>query len=144
MQVLIGSNEDKIGKVVANWYAYQLQLPVDDIISNPFSIIGWTDGNKIVAAALFMGYNGHAVEVHFYGPGQFNRKTLSDALHFVFKGLNCKVLMAKVKIDNTIKKIVPRVGFTYRAVIPNYYGPDKNDSAILYTIQYEQAKKWIR
>ena len=76
MQVLIGSNKDKIGNIVVNWYAYQLQLTVSDLLDNPFSIIGWTDGNKIVAASLLMGYNGHAVEAHFYGPGKFNRQVI--------------------------------------------------------------------
>lgn len=144
MQVLVGSNKDKIGNIVVNWYAYQLQLTVSDILDNPFSIIGWSDGNKIVAASLLMGYNGHVVEAHFYGPGKFNRQVISDTFKFVFYGLKCKTLITKVKIDNNVKKIVPRLGFKYRAVIPNYYGESSKDAAILYTIQYDSAKKWIR
>lgn len=141
MQVLAGTHEDELGQTIANWHSQQLKRPV----TPPYCAMGFVNDNKPVASAIFNGYTGSAIEIHFFGPNQLNKSVIKAIGNYVFGQLCCNVAIVKLRRNHpTLKKYLPRIGFKYLCVIPQYFGPSKSEDAILYSITREAAKRWYK
>lgn len=140
MFILCGNHTNKEGLAIANWFEQNQKLPV----TPPYSAICWSTEYKIVAAAIFNDYNGSSVEIHFNGPNGLTRSIIGGIVNYVFVQLKCNILLARVPRSSAFKSYLPRIGFKYLAIIPNYFGPkDKKDDCILYVLNKNSAEKWI-
>ena len=137
---LIGTANDEIGQKIGQWFADKKQMPV----TAPYTAICWFKNQQPVAAALFNGYNGSSIEGHFYGPNNLTRFVISSTYKYVFEGLKCNVFIAIVPRTNAFKKLLPRMGFKYLIVIPKYFGDTKAQDGIMFAINAQQARKWIK
>ena len=141
IQKFTGTSSDEIGIKVASWFAERQKHPV----TPPYSTICWFKDQKPVAAVLFNDYTGSSVELHYHGPSYGNRMILKDMFQYVFGQLKCNILIAKIPRDHVVlKNMLPRLGFKYLAVIPQYFGPEKKDDAIMYIMKKEFVAKWVK
>ena len=142
MKVLYGVSSNEVGVRIAEWFANQQNKP----IYPPYSNIIWFKDDKPVGAVLFNDYTGSSIEVHFHLPGLLNREVLSIVAKYVFDQSKCNTLIGRIHRKNkALLNVINRLGFKYLAVIPQYFGPDKQDDAILYYTNKEMFyNKWVR
>ena len=134
-QILIGKD-----KYVIDWVASQLQEPVNGGIG-----VGVVENNLLVGGMVFHDYNGSNIEMTCFGPGCLNRRILSWLFNYVFMELGCNRLSVKTKRSNKrVLKLANRLGFTYEATLKQFFGPDKNDDAILFKMDLISASRWMR
>jgi RimJ/RimL family protein N-acetyltransferase len=116
------------------------------VFNGPYTAIGFVDDvGNLRGGALFNNYNGSNVEVSVYAPGLAARGLIRACMHYVFVQLGCNRMTARTRKDNrTAQKMLPRMGFKYEATLQLYYGPQKNDAAVLYWISRDDAlKRWL-
>ena len=144
MYAVASSNREELGLALGAWFAEHQQLP----LTPPYTIIAWfktPTSEEPVAAAVFNDYTGSSIEFHFYGPRQINRTILSTVGDYVFNQLKCNIFIAKIpRKHKQLKQILPKIGFKYLTVIPQYYGPDKQEDAIMYYYKRENMGKWVK
>ena len=141
MLKITGTSLDSVGKMIGEWFSVKTDLNV----SGAYSAIGWVKDGKIVAAALFNDYTKFSIEVHFFGPGFLNRKTIGDIMKYVFLQIGCSTLIAKVdRKGDEFKEFVSRIGFKYLCVIPKYFGTTKDKDAIMFYASQDMVKRWIK
>lgn len=137
MRLLFGQD-----KYVADVVGFGLGV----VFSGPYVAIGFMDdGGNVRGGAIFNHYNGSNVEVTVYAPKMAARGLIRAVLHYVFVQLKCNRLTARTRRDNKLaQKSLMRLGFKFEANLPLYYGPNKNDAAILYRMDRETAlKRWL-
>ena len=111
----------------------------------PFQALAFSYDDKIKAAFLFNDYTIGNIEIHIWAPGAISRLKWRYILNYVFNQLKCSRLTAKFEPTNdTLKKILPRLGFEYEATLKHYYGPRDEQSALVYRVDRNQAAKWIK
>lgn len=127
---------------VAEWVGTNLQKP----ISAPYTAIGWqNERGELVAGAVFNDFNGSNIEVTIYGPGHMTPDKLRAGFRYVFGQLKCNRLSATTERRNKpMLRLYQRLGFTFEAVRPQYYGPHKRNDGILYVITPERAARWMQ
>jgi len=112
----------------------------------PYSSIGFLDDTGHVrGGAIFNNYNGSNIEVTVYAPNMATRGMIRAVMHYVFVQLGCNRMTARTRRNNkAAQKALPRMGFKYEATLQLYYGPGKNDAAVLYWIDRETAiERWL-
>jgi RimJ/RimL family protein N-acetyltransferase len=115
-------------------------------ISPPYTAIGFLDdAGSIRGGAIFNNYNQSNIEVTVYAKNIATRGMIRAVMHYVFVQLNCNRLTARTRKSNKVaQKMLPRMGFKYEATLQLYYGPDKNDAAVLYWIDRQTAlERWL-
>jgi RimJ/RimL family protein N-acetyltransferase len=116
----------------------------------PFTAIGFTrDEKELCFGALYNCWNGSNIEITLYGPkagnGLGNRLILATIFRYPFRQLKATRLTAKTKRSNaTMKKIMPRMGFVFEGTQKRFFGPNREDDALLFAMFPEQAEKWMR
>jgi hypothetical protein len=126
---------------IADWVAESLGV----ILYPPFTAIGAVDEFGIFrGGAVFNEYNGFDVSVTIAGDGIITRGNWRSVIDYVFNQSGCLHMSAKTRRSNKlVQSIAPRLGFKFVAVLPQYYGPDKADDAIMYRLSRADAyKKW--
>lgn len=114
------------------------------VISPPFVAIGIVDDDKLRGGMVFDGYNGSNIEITLYAPGSLKRGIIRGGLHYVFVQSGVLRLSARTKRSNkAMCRILPRLGFKFEAVLPQYFGPQRGDDAVLYRMTREDAARWI-
>lgn len=136
----IGTSQDLNGVFIGNWFATRIGKP----ITPPYTAIGWGINGNLIAGVLFNDYTGSQIEAHIYGSGKITRRAIRRVFNYVFNELNCNVLRAKPEAKNEkLIELLPRLGFSFEAVLGKYYGPLKENDAIVFKLEREQAKKWL-
>jgi RimJ/RimL family protein N-acetyltransferase len=116
------------------------------MFSGPYVAIGFLDDSGAVkGGAVFNNYNGSNIEVTVYAPRMAARGLIRAVLHYCFVQLGCNRLTARTRRNNKLaQKSLLRMGFAFEASLPLYYGPNKNDAAILYRMDRKTAlKRWL-
>ena len=137
MRLLFGQD-----KYVAECVGYGLGT----VFSGPYVALGFLDDTGTVrGGAIFNNYNGSNIEVTVYAPKMAARGLIRAVLHYAFVQLKCNRLSARTRKNNKLaQKSLLRMGFVSEAKLPLYYGPNKNDAAILYRMDRETAlKRWL-
>ena len=139
MEMLIGTDQDKIGQMAADWVK-QLN---GNVLCAPYSVIVWAKDGKPVDLALFHTYIGSSIELHLHAPGGLTRRMLRGIYNYVFEQLKCNVMIGKPKRDNIkLLKILTRMQFKYLATIPMYYGPTRDQDAVLHYTTKDKFSRW--
>ena len=138
----MGNSLDKVGQGIGNWYAGKVKNPIFE----PYSAIGFLDtSGTLQGAAIFNNYNGANIEMHFYGPKCITRSNFRFVLAYIFNELSCvRITVLPPRSNKAMLKILPRLNFTYETVLRSYYGPKKQDDAIVYRMTSIEASKWIK
>ena len=140
MEFLVGAHVDNVGIEIARWLSDKQKLP----IIPPYSAICWFKDQNPVAAALFTEYTGSSIKGHFYGPNLLTKQVMANTYRYVFNQLGCSVFIAQIPRNNKFKKLLPRMGFKYIAVVPNYFGHTKDGDAIMYALKRDAANRWMK
>lgn len=137
MRLLFGQSE-RVGGLLAG--------ALDTVFTGPYEAIGFVDDeNRLRGGVVFNNYNGSNIEISVYAPKMAARGLIRAVLHYVFVQLRCNRLTARTRKNNKLaQRSLARLGFTFEAALPLYYGPEKNDTAILYRMERNVAmNRWI-
>lgn len=136
MRLLFGQSE-YVGQAMAG--------ALGTVFAGPYEAIGFVDdAGRLRGGALFNNFNHSNIEVTVYAPNLATRGMIRAVMHYAFVQLGCNRMTARTRKDNkTAQKMLPRMGFKYEATLQLYYGPQKNDAAVLYWISRDEAlKRW--
>lgn len=143
MRIITADSNSKLGPIIADWYNKKIKTN----IAPPYSLIGVIDDNFDIKGAIFFDnyYENGNVDIHLYVPGCFTRKNIKFVNNYVFNELKCIRLTARVERKNKkLLKILPRLGYKYEATLKCYFGPHKENDAIIYVLRDKkcQAQKY--
>lgn len=136
MQIITGQDD-----FVANWISEKLNQP----IIPPYIAIGFARGEELDAAAVFNDYNKTNVEITVYGPGCLTRETIGYLFDYAFRQLGVMRITARTRRGNAdMRKLLPRLGFSYEGTAKRYFGKEKADDALLFALFPDAARKWMQ
>lgn len=118
---------------------------IGDFFSPPYVCIGFSrDGHSLCGGALFNNWTGSNMEVSIYGPGALTRYAMGVGCRYCFKQMKANRITAKTRRSNRLMKaLLPRLGFVFEGTQKQYYGPTRNDDALLFALFPEAAEKWM-
>lgn len=130
-------------RAIADWAA--AQMPGLNFYS-AYSAFGISDGDTIIGAAIFSDYYpGGNVELTYLGPGTLSRNILREMGLYVFGDLQAARITAKTPRRNAVvKKLLPRAGFDFECIQKRYYGPLRDDDALVYSFPVTKAERWLK
>lgn len=115
-------------------------------ISGHYTAIGVlsTEG-RLVGGIVFHGFNGSTIEMTAYCPNTMKRGVIRGIAHYVFVQLGCNRMYARTRRSNkAMCKMFPKIGFSFKCVLEQHFGPKKSDDAVLYSISKDVAlKRWL-
>lgn len=125
---------------VANWLSGQISQP----IVPPYVCVGFIKNGQLAGAALFNDFNFSNIELTIYGPGCMTRQAIRFVFLYAFDLLKVNRVSARTRRSNAVmRKLLPRLGFTYEGTARRYYGPERADDALLFTLFPDSARKWM-
>ena len=132
-------------EIIAQFVATGLQRTFNP----PYTALGWVleQGEKwrLVGGVVFNDYNGHNMEATIYWNGPMTRQPIVETLRYVFEQCKCGRLTAKTMRGNKrMRHILPRLGFLIDAELPRFFGPGKNENALVFRMERAQAEKWMK
>lgn len=128
---------------VGHWVAERLSIALHP----PFVAIGLaSDAGEAKGGFVYNCYNHTNIEISYYGPGTLSRSVIRAAFWaYPFEQLGVLRLTASTKRSNKlVRKLLPRLGFEFEAVLKNYYGPTRNDDAMVFRLDRKAAERWKR
>jgi len=126
---------------VAQWASQKLGQP----IVPPFIAIGFKKNGVWDGAAIFNDYNGANVELTIYGPGCLTPATIKYVFEHAFRKLGVARVTARTRRGNAVmRKLLPRLGFSFEGTAKRYFGQTKADDALLFALFPEAARKWMQ
>lgn len=88
--------------------------------------IGLAEGEALVGAVMFTGYNGSDAEVHFYGPKTLSRRMLRCIMQIAGRALELNRLTVRTRKPSMARGVV-KLGAVYEGRVPRLYGPTDDD-----------------
>lgn len=142
MQFTGGNSNDETGQALGKWFSEQTKTE----INAPYSAIGFVKDNKLSGVAIFNDYTGSSVEIHIFTPNCFTREAIKFVYNYIFNDLKCNIFIAKPHRKNKkLLRILNKLNKnSFTAIIPRYYGPSKDEDAILHVFTREWASNWIK
>lgn len=137
MQAVVGNDQ-----LVADY----ISKGTGDKFAPPFVAIGFTWNNRVLCGgALFNNWTGSNIEVSIYGPGAMTRYALGVGCRYAFGQIGANRITARTRRTNkTMQKLLPRLGFIFEGTQKRYYGPAREDDALVYALFPEGAEKWMQ
>ena len=135
MPLLAGHDE-----AVAEWVATNLGVT----IAPPYVSLGVLGADGVlIGGAVFSGYSGANIDVTIYGPRAMTRAAMRAGFGYVFGQLRCERLTARCKRSNaSMRRLIDRLGFKYEGAQRRYWGPDRNDDAMVYGMTRDECR-WL-
>lgn len=140
MKVSVIQGQDR---AIAEWAGQRLGV----VFQEPYCAFGFVgdDGELFAASVINDYYPGGNCEWTHYGPGLFSREMGAYLLNFVFNELTAARVTAKTRRGNVlVRKLLPRYGWEFEFVQKRYFGPTKDDDALVYVMWKERALRWIQ
>ncbi len=111
----------------------------------PFEAIGITDDNgSLIGGWLLNGWNHANADLTIYGPGALTRRTIRACYAHLFLDLKATRVTARTRRDNqTMRDLLPRLGFQFESLARRYYGPNRRHDAFVYALFPDNAKNWL-
>lgn len=101
--------------------------------------VGILDGGRIVGAALFHAYNGHDVEISYYGPKTMTLGVVRKIAKLAVEGLGVsRITVRTLKSNKQMTQGIKGIGFQFECVRKNGYG---EKDAIMYGLYGEKLAK---
>jgi hypothetical protein len=146
--MIFGTHEDMIGQSIIKWYEGRIK----DDITPPYSCFAWVNQwGAYTSAVMFNDFRvskqkeSANIEVHLQSEKKISRNLLETVAVYVFDTLKCTRLTAKPHRSNKkLLQLLPRIGFKYECTLKRYYGPSKEDDALVFCMFKEDAQKWVR
>ena len=144
MECVSGTSEDDLGRALGDWFIRNTGNP----ISPPYAAVGFLKNRDLLSGvAIFNDYTESSVELHLYAPGCMNKVSIKYILNYIFNTLKCNIFIVKpFRSNKKLLKIIAKIAGnykSYRCTIEQYYGPTREEDAILHVFTREWAKKWI-
>ena len=140
MRVAVLQGEDR---AVAQWAGEKLGVTFQE----PYRAFGFVgaDGELFAASVINHYYPGGNCEWTHYGPGIMPPSMLIFLADFVFVQLDCARVTAKTRRVNTlVQKLLQRYGWEFEFVQKRYFGPTKDEDAIVYVLWRNKATRWMQ
>lgn len=112
----------------------------------PFTAIGFIDdAGQIRGGVVFNGFNRSNIDLTVYAPNVATRGAIRAVLHYVFIQLGCNRVTARtMRTNKTAQKMLPRLGFEFETISPQWFGPERADDAIVYRMTRKTAlERWL-
>lgn len=125
---------------VAEW----AQDRLGPLLFTAYRAFGVTDeAGALRGAMLFHDYNGSNIEITIYGPGCVSRGLVRFAFDYAFRVNGAGRLTARTRRGNArMRKMLPKLGFTYEGTSKQYFGPSRADDALNYALFPQAAARW--
>lgn len=100
-----------------------------------------TDAGVLCGCVVLELHNAATGEIHVYG--RVSNDVAKDVFSIAFHRWGLSRLEARTRRDNlTIKRAAPKWGFKYECSAQSYYGPGRENDAMVYSMTPEQCR-WI-
>ncbi len=132
-------------RTIASWAETKFPELNFSTMHSAFGVADPRDGT-LVGAALFSDYYpGGNVELTYYGPGTLSRAVLNAISYHAFVILNASRVTCKTRrVNKDVARLLSKAGFKFECVQRNYFGPEADDDAIVYSFPVSSAAKWLR
>lgn len=109
-------------ETVAGWVSSK----VNKDFQKPFTSIGVLNSDgRLIGGFVFNDFTGSSIEMSIAGKGVFSRGIWRGVINYVFGQLKCSRLQMHTNENNKqVKKLAPRLGFTFEGKSRNFYGKD--------------------
>jgi len=137
--MLVGGQDE----AVAAWAAEQLGVQ----FVQPLSAIGVLDARgDLVGASVFNDYyRGGNIEWTYAGARSLGPDMLRELARYCFVQLEVSRVTAKTRRSNKlVRRLLPKAGFTFEMTQKRYFGPTRDDDALVFALFREDAGKWLR
>ena len=126
-------------QVVADWLSKKWGKPIPPW----YFAIGILDYQGLLKGGIsFHNYNEHNIEAFYYGPHTFTKSVMIGICIFLFEKIKVQRLTLSVPRRNKVLlKRIPKFGFKVEGVLRHFYGPYKNDDAIVFGLLASEGKK---
>jgi len=116
---------------------------IGDLISPPYVSIGAEREGQLCAGVVFNGWNGANIDISLASDGQLTRGAIRGIYHYVFEQSKATRATAHTRRSNKVmRRMLPRLGFEFEALLRQYYGPTKGDDAFVFVLFPENARKF--
>ncbi len=129
-------------KTVADWAAKKLGSE----FAAPYTAWGVIDGKgELVGALIFNEFQrGGNISLSLVGGAAIRRGIMRTAARYVFTQLGCTRCTARTRRNNTrMRKILGR-SWEFEGTAKKWFGPTKNDDALVFVMHRAAAAKWMR
>lgn len=128
-------------KDVADWASNKIGCAK---FQEPFTAYGFTGADgEIVAAAVLNDFYPNA-NIEWSHVGLLRCDMLKFLARFVFNELQATRVTAKTRRGNVlVRRLLPKGGFQFEGVQRRYFGPTKNDDALVFCMFREHAARWL-
>ena len=130
-------------RAVADWAGAQLGVH----FTEPFKALGVVNSDGLLIGASIFGdyYPGGNIEWTYVGHGSLRASILKDIAHYCFVQLAASRVTAKTRRSNKlVRRLLPKAGFSFETTQKRYFGPSKDDDALVFVLRKEDASKWLR
>lgn len=130
-------------EAVSGWAGAQLGITFVQPL-RAFGIINEADA--LIGAAIFNDfYPGGNVELTYVGPGTMTRTVLCGLADFAFLRLEASRVTVKQRRGNpNMKGLNGRAGFSFEMIQKRYYGPTRDDDALVFVLWRKDAHRWLK
>lgn len=128
---------------VAAWAGQQLGVQ----FVQPLTAIGVVDKEgAIIGASVFNDYyRGGNLEWTCVGAGSLRAAMLREIARYCFIELEASRVTAKTRRSNKlVRRLLPKAGFSFEMTQKRYFGPTRDDDALVFVLFKENATKWLR
>ncbi len=100
---------------------------------------------NIRGAATLHYYGGANIELCYWGPRTVTRGIARQIAHICFYGLRASRVTCRTQRSNKIvTRHLSKLGFRYEGLARHYYGPSKQQDAVLFGITLDDAARLLR
>lgn len=136
--ILIGGQD----QIVIDWASQVLNKR----FVQPAAAHGITQDDGLLKGAAI--WNDHYpqgnLELTYVGPNTLRRNIMREMARYAFEGCNVSRVTCKTRRDNFIvRKLLPRLGFTFEGSQKRYFGPRKEDDALIFVLMRYKAPAWL-
>jgi len=112
-----------------------------------YAAFGIVDGDgALEGAAIFSDYyRGGNVELTYIGAGTLTRAIVKQIGYYAYHTLGVSRITAKTQRRNaTVCRLLPKAGFEFECIQKRYFGPNKDDDAVVYSLSAQRAERWLK
>ncbi len=103
------------------------------------------DVGDLRGAATLHEFNGTNVELCYWGARTLTRGIAGQIAAICFLGLRvCRVTCRAPRANKVVVRHLPKLGFRYEGLLRHFYGPTKQQDAILFGMTRDDAGRLLR
>lgn len=95
---------------------------------------------------LYHNYNGHNIEITYYGPGTFTVGIYREIAKFLINALPgfTHLTITVPRHNRRLIRSLIRLRIRHEGTLRHYYGPHNRDDAIVFGITKDEGKRFLR